>query len=221
MFVPIAIGIGFKKYESRNFGWELKKQGSCDSRLGAVGWGLTNNTMKNYSLKLSRYNIFRLILPAIMLHGSICVSAQSTKQNLNIVFIGNSITYGAGLADPATEAPPVIACNYLRVQPGIGKVAFANCGYSGFTTVDFLPSTAGAFVKVEAAAHAFKDKKALLLFSIKLGTNDSAIEGPNGSPVSPEAYKQNLKTIADSLLKEVSGLYHHISASYMVQPEHL
>ena len=136
---------------------------------------------------------------------SIAGFAQSYKQNLNIVFIGNSITYGAGLANPATEAPPVITCNYLRQQPGIGTVDFSNQGHSGFTTVDFLPSTGNAFQKVEAAAHAFADKQALLIFSVKLGTNDSAIKGPNGSPVAPDVYKQNLKTIADSLLKEFPG----------------
>lgn len=32
-----------------------------------------------------------------------------------------------------------------------------------------------------------------------LGTNDSAISGPNGAPVSPDEYRANLKTIADSL----------------------
>jgi hypothetical protein len=68
-----------------------------------------------------------------------------------------------------------------------------------------LPSTAKAFKKVEAAAHAFNDKQALLIFSVKLGTNDSAIQGPNGSPVSPDDYEQNLKAIADSLLKEFPG----------------
>ncbi len=47
--------------------------------------------------------------------------------------------------------------------------------HSGFTTVDFLP-TAKAFNKVEEAAHAFTDRQALLIFSVKLGTNDSAIE---------------------------------------------
>lgn len=131
--------------------------------------------------------------------------AQSAKQNLNIVFIGNSITQGAQLSLPEIESPPAQACGYLREQDNIGTVAFSNQGYSGYTTVDFLPSTARAFPKVEQAAHAFTDKQALLVFSIKLGTNDSAIQGPNGSPVSPKAYKQNLKIIADSLLKEFPG----------------
>jgi len=138
----------------------------------------------------------------VLLLSSVILSAQPRKQNLNIVFIGNSITFGARLGDPATEAPPVVACSYLRQQTNVGTVAFSNQGHSGFTTVDFLPATGTAFKGVEAAALAFADKQALLIFSVKLGTNDSAIQGPNGSPVSPEAYKQNLKTIADSLLKE-------------------
>jgi len=127
--------------------------------------------------------------------------AQS-KKDLNIVFIGNSITQGGGLADAATEAPPVIAANYLKQQSNIGKVEFANQGHSGYTTVDFLPSTNSVFKDVEQAAQAFTNKQALLIFSIKLGTNDSAIEGPRGAPVFPEVYYQNLKAIADSLLKE-------------------
>ena len=112
---------------------------------------------------------------------------------------------GAQLNYPETEAPPVIAAEYLRHQKTIGVVAISNQGHSGFTTVDFLPSTAKAFNEVEAAAYAFTDKQALLIFSVKLGTNDSAIQGPNGSPVSPPDYQQNLKTIADTLLKEFPG----------------
>jgi len=132
------------------------------------------------------------------------LSAQAPK-NLNIVFIGNSITHGANLADPEHDAPPVIATAYLQHQANIGAVAFSNQGYSGYTTIDFLPSTGTTFKKVKAAANNFTNKQALLIFSIKLGTNDSAIEGPNGSPVSPDHYKQNLKTIADSLLTEFPG----------------
>lgn len=124
------------------------------------------------------------------------------KRDLNIVFIGNSITYGAGLSDPATEAPPVITAAYLKQQSNVGNVEIANQGHSGYTTVDFLPTTGGVFKDVEKAANGFANKQALLIFSIKLGTNDSAIEGPRGAPVFPENYYQNLKLIADSLLKE-------------------
>jgi hypothetical protein len=152
-----------------------------------------------------KLKIFVSQLIVILLFSITCLQAQSPKQNLNIVFIGNSITEGALLAEPKTESPPFMACVYLRQQAYIGKVQFSNQGNSGFTTVDFLPSTAIAFKKVKDEAHAFADKQSLLIFSIKLGTNDSAITGPNGSPVSPQDYKQNLKTIADSLLRDFPG----------------
>ncbi|HWZ03630.1 MAG TPA: GDSL-type esterase/lipase family protein [Mucilaginibacter sp.] len=158
-------------------------------------------------MKTFKINSFRLVSALVtgLFFCGFTSYAQSTQQNLNIVFIGNSITHGANLDAPLHDAPPVIAAAYLQHQANIGTVAYSNQGYSGFTTVDFLPSTGTAFKKVEAAALAFEDKKALLIFSIKLGTNDSAIQGPNGSPVAPDAYKQNLKSIADALLKEFPG----------------
>jgi len=158
-------------------------------------------------MRTFKLNIYQFVLAALMglLFSGFTSSAQSHKKNLNIVFIGNSITHGANLDDPEHDAPPVIAAAWLRQQDNIGSLAFSNQGYSGSTTVDFLPLTATAFKKVEAAAHAFTDNQAVLIFSVKLGTNDSAIEGPNGSPVAPDNYKQNLKTIADSLLKEFPG----------------
>jgi lysophospholipase L1-like esterase len=144
-----------------------------------------------------------LIIGLLVFAGSLSLSAQ--KRNLNIVFIGNSITYGAQLDSPQVQAPPAVASAWLRNQPGIGKVEFSNRGVSGFTTVDFLPSTNTVFNKVEQAGKAFADKSALLIFSIKLGTNDSATEGPNGSPVSAETYHDNLKAITERLLKDFPG----------------
>ena len=73
-------------------------------------------------------------------------------QGVNIVYIGNSITQGALLKTPVTEAPPVQA------------------------------------------------RKGTLLFSIMLGTNDSACNGPFGSPVEPVSYYTNMKAIIDELL---------------------
>lgn len=141
------------------------------------------------------------------------LSAQtSAKQNLNIVFIGNSITHGAGLKDFKTMAPPNFSCRFLREQTEIGQVNFSNQGVSGFTTVDFLPSTQTVFNKVETAARSFENPNATLVFSIILGTNDSAISGPNGAPVSAENYQQNLKTITDQLLKDFPKskiVFHH------------
>ncbi|MGA0557554.1 GDSL-type esterase/lipase family protein [Larkinella sp. VNQ87] len=139
--------------------------------------------------------------------------APPKSVKLNIVFIGNSITAGAGLQNRQTEAPPVSATAYLKQQAGIDSVVFSNQGVGGYTTVDFLPATNKAFGKVIQAADGFKtDPVGQLVFSIVLGTNDSAIQGPNGAPVSPEAYRANLKTIADRLLTDYPGcklVIHH------------
>jgi lysophospholipase L1-like esterase len=143
--------------------------------------------------------IKKAILIALFLLNSAFLFAQ--KQNINIVYIGDSITQGGQMNDPATEAPPATATAWLRKQEDIGEIEFSNQGVSGFTTVDFLPSTNTAFPKADGAAAAFADKQATLIFSIMLGTNDSASDGPNGSPVSPEQYHDNLKAIIDRLLQ--------------------
>ncbi|RFS19401.1 lipolytic protein G-D-S-L family [Chitinophaga silvatica] len=122
-----------------------------------------------------------------------------TKQ-VNIVFIGNSITRGAGLQHPKEEAPPVKAVEWLRSKLK-ATIAFSNQGVSGSTTLDFLPSVNRLFNNVVTAANEFNgNTQALLVFSMVLGTNDSAIEGPNGSPVSSAQYEKNIKAIIDSLL---------------------
>jgi lysophospholipase L1-like esterase len=127
--------------------------------------------------------------------------AQDKKPNINIVFIGNSITQGVQLAD-ANDAPPATAVAYLRYQKNLGTVQFSNQGHSGYTTLDFLPGNGDTFTKVEDAAKAFTDQEALLIFSVKLGTNDSAIQGPHGAPVSPDDYIQNVKAITGKLLAD-------------------
>lgn len=123
------------------------------------------------------------------------------KQNVNIVFIGNSITAGAQIKKPLQDAPPVKTSEYLRNSPYIGTVEFSNQGVSGCTTVDYLPATNSLFLRAKDAADKFSaDKNAILLFSVMLGTNDSAIKGPNGAPVSPKQYQTNMKAIIDELL---------------------
>ncbi|MBE7176473.1 MAG: lipolytic protein G-D-S-L family [Mucilaginibacter polytrichastri] len=129
------------------------------------------------------------------------------KKAVHIVFIGNSITQGVGLQ----KAPPAYAIDELRRLKKGTEISWSNQGVSGFTTVNFLPETNTVFPKVEAAAREAK-KDALLIFSIKLGTNDSAIEGPLGAPVSPEQYYKNMKTISDRLLADFPGcriMYQH------------
>lgn len=138
-------------------------------------------------------------------------ATQAQTRNLNIVFIGNSITYGAGLDSPAKQAPPFLASAWLRKQQHIGEVNFSNQGHSGYTTLDFLPGTP-AFIQAVQAAKAFKQNNAQLIFSIKIGTNDSAVKGTHGAPVSVDDYRTNLKTITDALLKDFPNaivIYQH------------
>ena len=49
----------------------------------------------------------RLTLSLLLLGIFVYLSAAA-KDKIHVVFIGNSITYGATLADPSTQAPPVI-----------------------------------------------------------------------------------------------------------------
>jgi lysophospholipase L1-like esterase len=150
-----------------------------------------------------------LMLTILLVAVSMYASAQ--KQDLNIVFIGNSITFGAGLPDRSTQAPPVICANYLRDLNNIGTVNISNQGHSGYTTLDWLPGTK-AFMDAEAAARAFPNTGAQLLFSIKIGTNDSAVKGPHGSPVNISDYNENLIKIFNALLTDFPGckiVIHH------------
>ena len=143
------------------------------------------------------------ILGLVALLFPILLLAQKPKNvELNIVFVGNSITQGALLSAPVQEAPPAQTVHWLRQQPGMKQIAYSNQGVSGATTVDFLPASHTLFPKVKQAAADLtkQNPQAKLLFSMMLGTNDSAIKGPNGSPVSPQQYYTNVKVIIDELL---------------------
>ncbi len=119
-------------------------------------------------------------------------------KKLNIVFIGDSITQGA---NNATLQPSVYALEYLKAKmPGV-TVMQANAGVSGRTTLDFLPGQKEYQNAQRAADSFYKVNNSQLVFSIMLGTNDSAIKGTHGAPVATSAYRANLKIIIDSLLK--------------------
>ncbi len=138
-----------------------------------------------------------LICTAILFFLSVCVYAEKPASKCNIVFIGNSITQGVILKNPQSEAPPAVAVKCLEEMGYVVK--YANCGKSGNTTVDFLPATDTYFRHIINAADTLYEKGVPLVFSIMLGTNDSATKGPNGSPVSPKQYQENLALIIDSL----------------------
>lgn len=147
--------------------------------------------------------LFTAVLIFLLLSSS---NGQIINRNLDIVYIGNSITQGVQLGDPAEEAPPAFATKYIRTKEGIESARFLNRGRSGFTTVNFLPTSDGELSKAISAVKEFHtDISRMLVFSIMLGTNDSAEEGPRGSPVYPEEYHFNMKAITDKLLAEFPG----------------
>ncbi len=125
--------------------------------------------------------------------------AAETK-NLNVVYIGDSITDGAFMENRDTEAPPAHASGYLS-RNGDVRVSFRNCGVSGMTTVDFLPVRSGMFERVRKAAAELAGENGQLVFSIMLGTNDSSNTMTTGAPVLPDVYYTNMKAIIDELLE--------------------
>jgi len=127
-----------------------------------------------------------------------------TAQETHIIFIGNSITQGVILDDPQTSSPPAQTMAWLTAESD-RPFGFTNCGVSGRTTVNFLPAKAAEYNNVINAADAAVAKGARLLFSVMLGTNDSAVRGPLGAPVLPEQYHTNMKAIADALLQRYPG----------------
>lgn len=132
-------------------------------------------------------------------------------QETHIIFIGNSITQGVILKEPQTASPPAQTMTWLAAQSD-RPFEFTNCGVSGRTTVNFLPAKDAEYRSVVAAADAAQAKGARLLFSVMLGTNDSAVRGPLGAPVLPEQYYTNMKAITDALLQRYPGatiVLHH------------
>ena len=149
----------------------------------------------------------RLLLGLFFIIGNISLSYA--QQSANIVFIGNSITYGALHKNRDVTAPPVQCGLWLLQQEGIDTVYISNGGRSGRTTYHFLPNAADVIPAgdktffsdiVSRANQLVKAHPGLpLVFSIMLGTNDS-VERKHNSHTTPDNYINNLCTIIDSLL---------------------
>ena len=121
---------------------------------------------------------------------------------INLLFIGNSITAGATLSSASTQAPPIVCGQLVEEVTGITTNVY-NGGHSGITTWGFLPGRTD-FTKVVNAAKAYKESNGgKIFFSIMLGTNDSACTTTEGAPVSTSTYRENIKKIIDELIAQV------------------
>lgn len=149
------------------------------------------------------------ILSFFILHSSLFTLLCYAQQSANIVFIGNSITYGALHQQRELTAPPVVCARWLSEQEGVDTIYFRNCGRSGKTTYHFLPNKADVipagdptyFSDVVSKTRELVNAHPTLplVFSIMLGTNDS-VERKHNSHTTPGNYVKNLCTIIDSLL---------------------
>lgn len=124
------------------------------------------------------------------------------KSNINLLFIGNSITAGATLGNPAAQAPPIICRTLVEDATGVTTNVF-NGGHSGITTFGYLPGRTD-FTRIVNSAKAFKKQNGGLIYiSIMLGTNDSACSGTEGAPVDPGVYGNNMRTIINELIDAI------------------
>lgn len=124
------------------------------------------------------------------------------KENINLLFIGNSITAEATLSNASTQAPPIVCKSLIQEATGVNTNVY-NGGHSGITTWGYLPGR-DDFTRIVNNAKAFrKQNGGLIYISIMLGTNDSACTTTEGAPVSPNAYGNNIKTIIDNLIEAV------------------
>ena len=124
------------------------------------------------------------------------------KANINLLFIGNSITAGATLSNASTQAPPILCRSLIQEATGVNTNVY-NGGHSGITTWGYLPGR-DDFTRIISNAKALKKANGGLIYiSIMLGTNDSACTTTEGAPVSPDAYGNNIRTIINKLIAEV------------------
>lgn len=125
---------------------------------------------------------------------ALSLGLSMAQKKVNLVFIGNSITYGAQI-DHDTQAPPVRVGERLKAKGY--EVEMRNCGVSGSVTADWLPRfNTWMFQRMVKAADELSQLDGTMVFSIMLGTNDSSIE----CRVSPSQYYANMKEIVDYLI---------------------
>lgn len=131
----------------------------------------------------------------------LCISAFAKGNSYNIVFIGNSITYGDTQKDHKHTAPPVATAEWLQKQSGVDSVYFVNMGKNGKRSWDFLPDYPKTFFDelVDKTNMLIKDHpQDHLIFSIMLGTNDSA-RRPMNDRTPANQYSKNITALLDTL----------------------
>jgi acyl-CoA thioesterase-1 len=127
----------------------------------------------------ARLLLFLVYMPSSLLQGQTAGAAPSpsTGPKRNILFFGDSLTAGYGLADPATEAFPALIQQCLNAA-GL-NYNVANAGVSGDTS-------SGGLRRID-----WSMRQPVDIFVLELGGND----GLRGLPVADT--RRNLQAIID------------------------
>ncbi|MBQ7997452.1 MAG: lipolytic protein G-D-S-L family [Paludibacteraceae bacterium] len=145
-------------------------------------------------------NFYLLVSALLLLLGK----PVQSQEVINLLFIGNSITYGDQLSDPATQAPPVICRALVEEATGITTTVY-NGGHCGITTWGFLPGREDFNNLIKKAQEFRTQNGGRIYICIMLGTNDSACTATEGAPVSNNTYGNNMRTIINTLNSSVPG----------------
>ena len=127
-----------------------------------------------------------------------------SQEVINLLFIGNSITYGDQLSDPATQAPPIICRALVEEATGLTTNVY-NGGHCGITTWGYLPGREDFTQIVNKALEFRTQNNGRIYICIMLGTNDSACTATEGAPVSNNTYGNNMRTIINTLNSSIPG----------------
>ena len=130
-------------------------------------------------------------------------STGPATREINLICIGDSITESKGVPDYAHNSPPAVLARTLASSLGDGTTVYlANVGRGGTTTADW--DGPEGLLKKSAEPKAEKLISARpgipLVFSIMLGTNDSANKGPRGAPASADQYGKRMQTMVNALV---------------------
>jgi len=149
-------------------------------------------------MKSLTFNILHAVIALTLVQIPVHAADPGAGPAVNIVFIGDSITFGAGIAEPSKQAPPAVCVNTLQKQLQNPSVYFSNQGHCGISTAGFLPMGQQFEAAVAAAKQLNADHAGQLVFSIMLGTNDSC----NNCHMLDSTYHDNYKRIIDQLLAD-------------------
>jgi lysophospholipase L1-like esterase len=121
----------------------------------------------------------------------------------NIVFVGDSITFGWTLPNRVTQSPAVQCMETLNQRFNV-DVSMSNQGHPGHTTADWRPSTNPSSdfqLAIDAATSLESSQPGQLIFSIMLGANDS------GQSISATDYRHNLQSTISQFLSNFPSAY--------------